>query len=120
MKWNVITYSTEDGKEPVFEFLKSLPEKHQAKAIWEIDLLEEFGIKLTEPYVKPIEGEKYKGLWEIRIQQGNNISRVFYFLATGNKFVLLHGFLKKTQKTPKRELDTAFAYMLDYKRRLQK
>lgn len=117
MEWSVIPYSTEEGKEPVFEFLKSLSEKHQAKAIWEIDLLEKFGVNLTEPYVKAIEGERYKGLWELRIQQGNNISRIFYFLTIGNTFVLLHGFLKKTQKTPKRELNTALTYMLDYKRR---
>lgn len=117
MEWSVIPYSTEEGKEPVFEFIKTLPDKHQAKAIWEIDLLEKFGINLTEPYVKSIEGDKYKGLWELRIQQGNNISRIFYFLAIENTFVLLYGFLKKTQKTPKRELDMALSYMLDYKRR---
>ena len=80
-------------------------------------MLEKFGINLTEPYVKPIEGDKYKGLWELRIQQGNNISRIFYFLSIENTFVLLHGFLKKSQKTPKRELNLALAYMLDYKRR---
>ena len=117
MEWSVIPYSTEDGKEPVFEFIQTLPEKHQAKAIWEIDLLEKFGINLTEPYVKPIEGDKYKGLWELRIQQGNNISRIFYFLSIENTFVLLHGFLKKSQKTSKRELNLALEYMLDYKRR---
>ncbi|MDR1764537.1 MAG: type II toxin-antitoxin system RelE/ParE family toxin [Lachnospiraceae bacterium] len=70
------------------------------------------------PYVDSIKGEKYKGLWELRIQQGSDISRIFYFLTIGNKFVLLHGFLKKTTKTPQAELDTALRNRDDYLRRV--
>ena len=117
MEWKVGYYIKENGNSPVKDFIETLPKKHRAKVLWEIDLLEELGTTITEPYVKPIQGKKYKGLWELRIQQGSDASRVFYFLPVGNTFILLHGFLKKTQKTPISELETALSYMNDYKRR---
>lgn len=117
MSWSIELYATENGEEPVMQFLDSLPGKHRAKAIWELDLLEEHGLSLKMPYVKNIQGEKYKGLMELRVQQGNDISRIFYFLPIGNKFVLLHGFVKKAQKTPRKELETALRYKEDYVRR---
>ena len=117
MDWNILLYQKENGEEPVMAFLNELPPKHRAKAIRDIDLLEEHGLSLKLPYVRNIEGEKYKGIMELRVQQGSDISRIFYFLPVGNSFVLLHGFVKKTQKTPKRELETAYRYMQDYLRR---
>lgn len=120
MKWNVIYYQKESGEEPVADFIASLPSKHRAKALWEVRLLVEYGTALREPYSKSIQGEKYKGLFELRVQQGNDISRIFYFLPVGNTFILLHGFIKKAGKTPTRELDTALRYMQDYQRRYAK
>ncbi|MCD8224175.1 MAG: type II toxin-antitoxin system RelE/ParE family toxin [Clostridiales bacterium] len=117
MNWNIELYATENGDEPVMLFLNSLSGKHRAKAIWEIDLLEKHGLSLKMPYVKNIQGERYKGLMELRVQQGNDISRIFYFLPLGNKFVLLHGFIKKDRKTPQKELETALRYKEDYVRR---
>jgi len=119
VKWNVDYYIKENGESPVKEFIKTLPKKHRAKVFWEIDLLEELGTTIKEPYAKPIQGKKYKGLWELRIQQGSDASRVFYFLPVGNKFILLHGFVKKTNKTPASELETALSYMNDYKRGIE-
>ena len=117
MEWKVVYYKRENGTEPVSEFVGALPAKHAAKALWEIDLLEQFGTSLRMPYTRAIEGEKYKGLFELRIQQGSDISRIFYVLPVGNKFILLHGFVKKGQKTPPQELDTALRYMQEYLRR---
>lgn len=117
MEWDVIYYEKESGEVPVVDFISALPPKQRAKALWEVRLLAENGTGLREPYAKSIQGEKYKGLFELRIQQGNDISRIFYFLPVGNTFVLLHGFVKKTNKTPARELDTALRYMQDYLRR---
>lgn len=119
MSWKVLFYKKESGEEPVKDFITSLPKKHQAKAVWEIDLLADYGTGLREPYVKSIKGEKYKGLLELRVQQGNDISRIFYFMPVGDTFVLLHGFVKKNQKTPPRELETALRYMEDYQRRFE-
>ena len=116
-RWNPIRevefYSTADGGEPVAAFLDSLPPKHKAKAFHEIELLEEFGNALKEPYVKHITGE----IWELRIRFSSDISRIFYFTWRAETIVLLHGFVKKTQKTPRREIETAQKRMEDYKRR---
>jgi len=106
-------YATADGKEVLAEFLDSLPPKHQAKAFREIDLLEEFGNGLKEPYVKHIDGE----IWELRIKFSTDISRIFYFTWSKETIVLLHGFIKKTQKTPRGELEIAQKRLTDYRKR---
>ena len=97
--------------------MKKLSPKMRAKAFMEIELLEEYGIYLREPYVKPIKGKNYKGLYELRIKFASNISRIFYFTYSRNKFILLNGFLKKNNKTPKSELEKAINYRNDYKNR---
>ncbi|MDP3298104.1 MAG: type II toxin-antitoxin system RelE/ParE family toxin [Thermodesulfovibrionia bacterium] len=55
-----------------------------------------------------------KKLFEIRIKDKTNIHRILYFTFTGRKFVLLHGFTKKTEKTPRGEIETALKRMNDY------
>jgi phage-related protein len=111
--WNIIFYKKEDGFTPVQEFLDRLPTKHHAKALRDIDVLEKYGTELTEPHVKHIDGK----LWELRIRSASDISRIFYFASVGKDIVLLHGFVKKTKKTPDRELKTANNYLEDYQRR---
>jgi phage-related protein len=113
MKWEIEFYTTPEGKEVIAEFLDSLPRKHRAKALWEIDLLAEYGPELKEPYAKHIEGL----LWELRIQYSADIARVFYFIHSQTKIVLLHGFVKKTQRIPPKEIKTASARLTDYIRR---
>lgn len=117
MKWQVEYYKKKDGSIPVLDYLLSLDTKMRAKVFSEIELLEKHGPKLREPYVKAIKGEQYKGLFELRVKFASNISRIFYFTYRQNTFVLLHGFTKKTEKTPQRELDRALRYKEDYERR---
>lgn len=114
--WNIIFYEKKDGTIPVAEFLDTLPSKHRAKAVWEIELLEQAGTALGMPYVKHIEGK----LWELRVKFASDISRVFYFIPVGDTIVLLHGFVKKTQKTPTQEIVTAQAYLADHEERESK
>jgi phage-related protein len=67
-------------------------------------LLAEFGpSQVREPYVKPL-GSK---LWEMRLTGKDGIARAVYIAATGQRLVILHVFIKKTQKTPKAALETA-------------
>ena len=113
--WEIEFYETESGKKVILDFLDSLPVKHRARAIREIELLEEFGTDLKMPHVKQIDGK----LWELRIKASSNISRIFYFVSINNKIVLLHGFIKKTNKTPEREKETAKKRMVEYKRRFE-
>ena len=62
--WEIEFYETESGKKVILDFLESLPVKHRARAIREIELLEEFGTDLKMPHVKQIDGK----LWELRIK----------------------------------------------------
>lgn len=110
-------YVKENGKIPVQDFLYSLNPKLRAKAFSDIELLKKLGSELKEPYVKPIKGKNNKGLYELRIKFSSDIARIFYFTYYNNKFVLLYGFIKKTMKTPEKEIDKARKYMEDYKRR---
>lgn len=116
---NLEFYAKDNGQVPVKEFLKSLPTKLRAKAFSDITLLNEMGNNLREPYVKPIKGQKNKGLYELRITFSKDTIRIFYFTYINNKYILLHGFIKKSMKTPTREIDKARKYMEDYKRRYQ-
>jgi len=108
--WDIIFYKDSKGNEVIAEFLDSLPIKHRAKVLREIELLSEFGLKLREPHTKHISGK----LWELRVKFSSDISRVFYFVPMNNTIILLHGFVKKTNETPKSEINTAVKRMNDY------
>lgn len=114
---NIVYYKKIDGTVPVLDYIKTLDKKHKAKILKEIDLLEEYGFDLKEPYVKPIKGKKYNKLFELRTKFSTNLSRVFYFSHTKNGFILLSAYTKKTNKTDAKELDKALKYMNDYNER---
>ncbi|MDR2714761.1 MAG: type II toxin-antitoxin system RelE/ParE family toxin [Coriobacteriales bacterium] len=96
-------YETKNGTKPVEEFLLALYNKMRTKAIHELIMLREKGNGLREPFSKAV-GE---GVFELRVQQGSNNARIFYFFFIGSKIVLTNGFIKKTQKTPPEELSRA-------------
>jgi len=101
MEWTIEFYKTVDNKSPIEEWLKTIPKTAYAKLLRNMKLLREFNITLKEPYVKPL-GDK---LYEIRAKDANGIYRVVYFAYTGKKFIILHGFTKKTQKTATKDLN---------------
>lgn len=109
-EFEVNFYRKTDGKCPVEEFLSTLDMKMRAKIIMCAALLEKNGPQLREPYSKFL-GD---GIFEIRAQQGNNITRVLYFFCVGKQIILTNGFTKKTQKTPTSEIATAKKYRTDY------
>lgn len=96
-------YETERGDYPVREYIEALPDKDRAKAKALIDYLSEKTV-LNEPHAKKISG--YPGLYELR--PGNH--RIFYCYHEG-RVVLLHAFRKKSDKTPRREIETAYQRM---------
>lgn len=106
-------YRLPNGKQPIVEFLDGLDTKMRAKALHSISILEEFGNQLREPHSKSV-GD---GLFELRIKFSNDISRIFYFFVVDNKIILTNGFVKKTMKTPRAEIDLARKYKSDYERR---
>jgi phage-related protein len=117
MRWDIEYYITDSGDIPVRDFLMTMNSKMRAKAYSEIELLQRHGPNLREPYVKPIKGDEYRGLYELRVKFASDITRIFYFSFNKETYVLLHGFAKKSDKTPKRELDRAKRYRKDYEMR---
>ena len=109
-------YSTEDGKEPVADFLDSLDRKMNAKMIGMMELLEEKGTGLREPYSAPLED----GIFELRCKLGSNITRALYFFYVGKRIVVTNGFVKKTQKTPPGEIKLAKERRKDWIKRHEK
>jgi phage-related protein len=108
--WSVEFYADANGDSPVLDWYESLDEKTKAKLIWIFQLLETNGIEIGMPYIQPL-GDK---LYEVRADVNRNAFRVIYFLYTGRRFILLHGFQKKTQKTPTKELARARTYLEDF------
>ncbi|OGP33227.1 MAG: hypothetical protein A2X88_05880 [Deltaproteobacteria bacterium GWC2_65_14] len=107
-------YETEDGEVPVKKFLDSLPGKVAQKVSWVLMLVEELDI-LPATYFKKLVGSE--DIWECRTQFGSNEYRILCFHAGGSVLVLTHGFVKKTQKTPAKEIERAETYKRDYLRR---
>ena len=100
MCWSVNYYKDKNGKQPVKEWIDSLDIKLQVKIFRAFELLEEFNLQLKEPYVKPIEDK----LYELRVKDKNGIYRIIYFSYTNKQFIMLNGFVKKSQKIPKKEI----------------
>jgi len=117
MAYTIDFYCSESKRYPVEEFLDKLPAKHRAKAIRELELLETYGWSLLSPHTRKIQGARYSGLYELRIKFASNISRIIYFGSDGNTFVLLHGFVKKSNRTPQRALETALRRMKNHQER---
>ena len=115
-KFIVEFYETENGNIPVEEFLKMLDVKMRAKLLGIIKILQEKGNRLREPYSKYLDD----GIFELRGKVGSDISRVLYFFYYNKKIILTNGFIKKTQKTPKTEIDKAKKYRSDYLERIDK
>lgn len=109
-KYEVEFFEKTDGTYPVEEFILSQDVKMRAKLFRLIELLESEGNELREPYSKHLDD----GIFEIRAKQANNITRILYFFIVGRKIILTNGFVKKTQKTPAKEIDTAKKYRAEY------
>ena len=116
--YDIDFYEDERGYSEVKDFIKKLREKSETnkdakinfnKVVAYIDMLEEMGTRVGEPVTKHLDGE----IWELRPLS----NRILYAYYDNDTFVLLHHFLKKTQKTPKREIDKAKREIEDYKRR---
>jgi phage-related protein len=103
-------YKKADGSCTIKEFLDLLNEKMRAKLLRTVLLLEQNGNELREPYSKHL-GD---GIFELRVIQGSDITRALYFFVVGHKIILTNGFVKKTQRTPQREIELAKKYRADY------
>lgn len=106
IKYNVHFYRNEQGEEPVRDYLNELVKKKDKDSRIKLNkirdyvkILRIYGTRAGEPYVKHIDGD----IWELRPLR----DRIFFVAWINDSFVLLHQFMKKTQKTPKREIKQA-------------
>lgn len=112
-EFEVEFYDTTDGDKPAKDFLISLDNKMRAKMASMISLLQENGYNLREPYSKHLS----EAIFELRAKVGSDITRVMYFFYIDRRVILTNGFVKKTKKTPLKELEKAKKYRQDYLRR---
>jgi phage-related protein len=106
-KWRQVIYY----KNYFQDFFKKQPKRIRAKIDWTIEAIEELQF-VPELYLKHISNTK--GLYEIRVLVGNDIIRIFCFFETGKLVILINGFQKKSQKTPKREIELALKLKAEY------
>ncbi len=109
-EFSVVFYDTPIGAEPAKEYLDSLDAKMFAKTLRSIEVVRAEGPAAREPYSKHLE----EGIFEIKARVGSDISRVLYFFFINRRIILTHGFVKKTQKTPRAEIDRAKKYRAEF------
>ena len=113
-KWSIQYFiPLSGGPAPVAQFIENLPEKAKAKLSNTFELLKEFGTQVGTPHIKKLSGTV---LWEIRILGRDNI-RILYIIPQKEVFLLLHGFIKKKQKTPTKEIKAALARLKEFQSR---
>jgi phage-related protein len=102
--WVTVFYRDRRGKSPVQEFIDGLDSRTRAKVVRNLELLEQQGSNLGMPLSRPITGYRFR---ELRIQAAGNNIRVFYYILSGRRILLLHSFSKKSQQTSRRDLEVA-------------
>ena len=102
-EFKVAFYKNNKGERPVAVYLAKIRKKEKAKVIKYIEFLRLNKGYLDEPYSKHIKGK----IRELRVDFSRNRHRIFYFAFFGRKIILLHAFLKKTSKTPAKEIGKA-------------
>jgi len=119
--YEIIIYKDENGQSELLDFLRNLKRKakenKEAKVLFSkivayIDCLKDNGTYIGEPFVKHLDGD----IWELRPLS----NRILFAYYKDGKFILLHSFVKKTNKTPSREIKKAKRELWDYKRRFEK
>jgi len=107
-------YITETGRCPVSEFLDSLPDKVFQKIAWVLRLISELD-QIPSQFFKKLPGTD--DIWECRIEYSSNNYRLLGFFYNGSLIIFTHGFLKKTKRTPKKEIERAEECKQNYFRR---
>ena len=109
-KFTIEFYEKKNGEIPVELFLLKQDKKMRAKIAGLLQILGDYGNSLREPYSKYLED----GIYELRVKLGSNITRLLYFFYFEGKIIITNGFVKKTRKTPKLEIEKAKQCRADY------
>lgn len=107
-------YEDDHGSSPSYDFVMNMENrKLQAKIVGSLEVLADKGGSLREPYSKHLED----GIFELRCRVAHDIARLLYFFDEGKVVVVTNGFVKKTQKTPAKEIRLAKSLRADYLKR---
>ena len=109
-KWAIRFYKTSTGSMPVRNFLDSLPNNVFVRVSKDIELLVRFGNNLGPPKVINLRGKDNRPMLELRTKTHDLLIRIL-FVFKGKEIILMHGFAKKTDETPSRELNQAKTIM---------
>lgn len=111
--YEIIFYRNKSGIQPVKEYIAELSKRKDKDSRINFNKINDYiealkinGLQLREPYIKHLDGE----IWELRPLK----NRILFIGYNGNEFILLHHFIKKTQKTPQAEIDQAKRNMKDF------
>lgn len=113
--YTCIFYESADGRKPAEEFVESLDQDTQDKFIIKQQLLQDFGPQLRYPHTDHL-GE---GLFELRFKGKEGQIRVLFFFFYGKRIIFTHGFVKKTQKAPRKEIELAQERRKDFLARIK-
>lgn len=102
-EWSVTFSIEESGASPVEEFLARVDPAAQRRLRWSIEQLRLRNAQAGMPLARHLENR----LWELRAESRGGIYRLLYFFFTGRRIVFLHAFQKKTERTPRREIEVA-------------
>jgi phage-related protein len=108
--WGVVFYRDVNGRVPVDEWIHTLPAQESGRVLKSIGLLASYGVRLGMPHTRHLRGK----VWELRIAAGRKHYRVLYAPLAAHKFILLHAFAKKTDKTPSQDLAMAERRLADH------
>ena len=114
-KTSIIYYQDRNDNIPFKEFLNKLNNKQKAKILRIFYYIEEYGLIGILPHTKKLIGYP---LWEIRILGNDNI-RIIYIIPMKNNVLILHGFIKKKQKTPSKEIQISLFRYNDWIKRFK-
>jgi len=113
MPWVIEFYEMESGRKPVEEYVEALSDEVKEKVVEAVEHLGDHGLDLGLPLVRPVEGK----LYELRVQVKKNRTRILYAAVKGQRFLFLHGFTKKTPRTPREDIDLAKRRFADWRKK---
>ena len=109
-RWVIEFYETRRGRCPVNDFFEDLTDEEFIYVDRKLQRLQKYGRNLKPPDVKYLRDK----IWELRVRCRKNRIRILYFFYDGHKFILSHGFRKKSGPVPDSEIDKAVAHRRDY------
>ena len=109
-KYQVVYYKTRNSRCPTADFVEGLEASHQVYIMNGLERLAQHGLRIGRPHVAFLRDDIY----ELRVRARRNAYRFFFFFFDGRKFVITHGYLKRSRKVPDSEIDKAVEYRQDY------